>query len=173
MQSLLPQAGEKSCTKNNMHVGVVGNSMHLAVNQRYQRNAEDTDRPAGGVDLKCQYLFNVEHQNFETEIIYMDNFFSTPWLFTSLYFKKVFCCWTVCVNRKEMPGGISSCKLKNHADHKILERNESVATAWRDKKTVLLVKKPWFKWTSVSWGHKKMAPWRMFPAQLLVNNLID
>lgn len=57
------------------YFGVVGHSTHLVGNQRYQRNAVDTDRPEGGVDLECQYLFNVEHQNFESEIIYMDNFY--------------------------------------------------------------------------------------------------
>lgn len=57
------------------YFGVVGHSTRLAGNQRYQRNAVDTDRPEGGVDLECQYLFNVEHQHFESDIIYMDNFY--------------------------------------------------------------------------------------------------
>lgn len=59
------------------YFGVVGHSTRLAGNQRYQRNAVDTDRPERGVDLECQYLFNVEHQHFESDIIYMDNFYPT------------------------------------------------------------------------------------------------
>lgn len=54
---------------------------------------------------------------------------------------------------------IKSCKLKNHSDHKILQQNEIVATAWREKKDcVLLVNKLWFKQTSVIWENKKMTP---------------
>ena len=68
--------------------------------------------------------------------IYMDNFFSSPKLFTDLYSEDVYCCGTVRGNRKGMPEAIKGCKLKNHGDYKIMQKNELCATAWKDKKTV-------------------------------------
>lgn len=69
--------------------------------------------------------------------VYMDNFFSSPRLFTELYTEEVYC-GTVRGNRKGMPEGIKSCKLKNHGNHKIVQKNELVATTWRDKKNCVL-----------------------------------
>lgn len=50
--------------------------------------------------------------------IYMDNFFSSPKLFSDLYVEDIYCCGTVRSNRKGMPESIRSCKLKNRGDYK-------------------------------------------------------
>lgn len=56
------------------YMGVVGHSARPAVNQRYQRNAAGADRPGGGVDLNCQYLFHVEHRHFETAMRLLEQY---------------------------------------------------------------------------------------------------
>lgn len=68
--------------------------------------------------------------------IYMDNFFSSPKLFSDLYVEDIYCCGTVRSNRKGMPESIRSCKLKNRGDYKIMQKNELCATTWKDKKNL-------------------------------------
>lgn len=66
--------------------------------------------------------------------MYMNNFFSSPKLFSDLYVEDIYCCGTVHSNRKGMPESIRSCKLKNRGDYKIMQKNNFVQLPGKIKK---------------------------------------
>ena len=44
--------------------------------------------------------------------VYMDNYYSSPELFSELYFRQTYACGTVCQNRKGLPNAVKKAKLE-------------------------------------------------------------
>lgn len=136
VQSLLPQAGEKSCAKHNMPVFWGCWPQHKSGwEPEVPKKCCGHSCPEGGVDLECQYLFNVELQNFESEIIYMDNFHSPL----------DFCTWRKSTVARQSVEKEKTCaresspaNLRTMETIKSLRKNEFVATAWWDKNCLLV-----------------------------------
>jgi len=69
--------------------------------------------------------------------VYVDNFFSSPQLFSDLEVKGVYCCGTVRVNRKGLPADMKAKRLvKNQGDFVAWQKGNLTATCWKDKKQV-------------------------------------
>jgi hypothetical protein len=79
----------------------------------------------------CQPLHGKNHH------VYMDNFFSSPKLFTDLQADGVYCCGTLRLNRKGVPAGMKAKRLvRKQGDFAIYQKGNLTATAWKDKKQV-------------------------------------
>ena len=73
-------------------------------------------------------------------IVNMDNFFTSPALFTDLLEKGVYARGTVRINRRLYPRDSLHPKcVKDQGDAKVMQKGPLVATAWRDKKTIHLL----------------------------------
>ena len=70
----------------------------------------------------------------EGHVVYMDNFFSSPGLFSALAEKQTGACGTVRVNRRGIPDSIKTAKF---GDPPIFERDDKLLyVAWCDKRQV-------------------------------------
>ncbi len=69
--------------------------------------------------------------------VYMDNYFTSPKLFEDLLSNNIFACGTVRVNRKGFPPSLKAKNvIKQRGESKILQKEGTVAVAWRDKRIV-------------------------------------
>ena len=71
--------------------------------------------------------------------VYMDNFFSSPDLFSDLLDMGVLACGTVRSTRRGMPADVGNAKLKEQGSFIQRQKGPLLATAWLDKKTVNLL----------------------------------
>lgn len=110
----------------------------------------DADHPEGGVDLECQFLFNVEHQHFESEIIYMDNFY-IPLDFCTL--RKSTVARLSVEKEKTCARESSPANLRTMETIKSLRKKEFVATAWWDKNCLLV--QIFFRFDRTNWCFEK------------------
>lgn len=74
-------------------------------------------------------------------IVYTDNFYSSPTLFTKLENKNIGACGTVKVNREGMPRELNPkmLKLKKGDDPVFMRKGNLVACAWHDTKRLTLL----------------------------------
>lgn len=68
--------------------------------------------------------------------VYMDNFFSSPTLFSRLLHDGIYACGTVRTNRQGYPQTLQKGCVRNKGDHLSLQKGNMVATAWFDNKQV-------------------------------------
>jgi hypothetical protein len=73
---------------------------------------------------------NVEHK------LYMDDFFSSPDLFSDLHSRKINCCGTVGLNQKGMPQEFRKTMKLTHGDIRTRVRGNLTAMIWKDKRHV-------------------------------------
>ncbi|KAK3108956.1 hypothetical protein FSP39_019728 [Pinctada imbricata] len=71
--------------------------------------------------------------------IYCDNYFTSIQLFNDLTENKTYACGTIRTNRKGLPPTITKSKLKKQGDVIQMQKGDTVATAWHDKRTVTLL----------------------------------
>ncbi|XP_033728229.1 piggyBac transposable element-derived protein 4-like [Pecten maximus] len=71
--------------------------------------------------------------------VYCDNYFTTVPLFEELLQNKTYACGTVRANRKGLPPAVVKAKLRKQGDMIQRQKGNLVATAWHDKRTVLLL----------------------------------
>ena len=71
-------------------------------------------------------------------VVYCDNFFSSPALFTDLLEENIMAVGTVRTNRKGFPRDLAQVKLKEQGECEMRQNGELVATAWKDKKQVII-----------------------------------
>ena len=70
-------------------------------------------------------------------IVNMDNFFSSPELFSQLYDMEILARGTVRINRREYPRGLLSDRdVRQRGQYVAAQRGEMVAVKWKDKKVV-------------------------------------
>ena len=87
-----------------------------------------------GERVVSQLCKDIEGHNYH---IYCDNFFSSVSLFESLLEHHVYACGTVRRDRKGFPIGLKHIQLSQRGEYQAMQRNELVATVWRDKKDVV------------------------------------
>jgi hypothetical protein len=68
--------------------------------------------------------------------LYMDNFFSSPYLFDNLHMKAINCCGTVRPNQKGMPSDFGKKPRLKQGEIKIRVKGELTAIVWKDKRNV-------------------------------------
>ncbi|XP_033748367.1 piggyBac transposable element-derived protein 4-like isoform X2 [Pecten maximus] len=68
--------------------------------------------------------------------VYVDNFFSSPQLFSDLLKDGLYACGTCRINRKGFPSGISKENVKKKGDFTMLQSGNLVASVWFDNKPV-------------------------------------
>jgi hypothetical protein len=68
--------------------------------------------------------------------LYMDNFFSSPDLFNNLHSRKINCCSTVRLNRKDMPQEFRKTMKLTWGDLRTRVRGNPTAMIWKDKRHV-------------------------------------
>ena len=71
--------------------------------------------------------------------VYCDNYFTTVPLFEELLDNSTYACGTIRANRKGLPPFVVQGKLKKQGDLRQQQKGNPVATAWHDKRTVLLL----------------------------------
>ena len=104
--------------------------------QVYTGKSDQTSSSEGGLGERvvkklCERLHGKNHH------VYMDNYFSTPKLFTDMERACIYCCGTVRVNRKGLPVELKNKRLlRNQGDFVIFQKGSLTATAWKDKKQV-------------------------------------
>ena len=81
----------------------------------------------------CQNILNRNHH------VYCDNYFTCIPLFNYLLENKTYACGTVRSNRKGLPHEVTKSKLKRQGDFVQMQKGNLVASAWHDKRTVLLL----------------------------------
>ena len=72
-------------------------------------------------------------------IVYMDNFFSSVPLYTHLLSQGTYACGTFRRGRCGVPDEVSNAKLKNQGQFIQMQKGNLVASAWHDKRTVLIL----------------------------------
>ena len=72
-------------------------------------------------------------------IVYMDNFFSSVPLYTHLLSQGTYACGTFRRGRCGVPDEVSKAKLKNQGQFIQMQKGNLVASAWHDKRTVLIL----------------------------------
>lgn len=82
----------------------------------------------------CIPIFGKNHK------LFMDNFFSSYNLFRFLETKKIFCCGTVNLTRKNLPKNLLEDKKMNRGDIDWLVSNENImCLKWKDKRCVTVL----------------------------------
>ena len=71
--------------------------------------------------------------------VYCDNYFTSIPLFEDLFANRTYACGTIRTNRKGVPHAISRSKLRRQGEVVQRQKNNMVATAWHDKRTVTLL----------------------------------
>ena len=71
--------------------------------------------------------------------VYCDNYFTSVPLFEELLDNSTYACGTIRANRKGLPPFVVQGKLKKQGDLRQQQKGNLVATAWHDKRTVLLL----------------------------------
>ncbi|XP_053388758.1 piggyBac transposable element-derived protein 4-like [Mercenaria mercenaria] len=71
--------------------------------------------------------------------VYCDNYFTTAGLFEELQQQGTYACGTFRSNRRGIPDEIKQQKLKEQGTSIMMQKENMVATAWRDKKTVFIL----------------------------------
>ena len=66
--------------------------------------------------------------------VYLDNYYSSPELFSELHYLETFCCGTVCSLRKNLPIAVTKVKLKNKGDCVLRRNGPLLCLAWKEKK---------------------------------------
>ena len=66
--------------------------------------------------------------------VYLDNYYSSPELFSELHDLETFCCGTVCSLRKNLPIAVTKVKLKNKGDCVFRRNGPLLCLAWKEKK---------------------------------------
>ena len=66
--------------------------------------------------------------------VYLDNYYSSPELFSELHYLETFCCGTVCSLRKNLPIEVTKVKLKNKGDCVFRRNGPLLCLAWKEKK---------------------------------------
>ena len=84
--------------------------------------------------MDSQLCKEIEGYNYH---VYYDNFFTSVSLFESLLEHHVYACCTVRRDRKGFPNALKHVQLSQRGEYQAMQRNELVATVWRDKKDVV------------------------------------
>jgi len=72
--------------------------------------------------------------------LYMDNYFSSPDLFSDLATKQIYCCGTVWPNRKDMPQDLNPKRTTlKQGDLQVRTRGDLTTILWRDKRDVRIL----------------------------------
>ena len=87
-----------------------------------------------GERVVSQLCKEIEGYNYH---VYCDNFFTSVSLFESLLEHHVYACGTVRRDRKGFPNALKHVQLSQRGEYQAMQRNELVATVWRDKKDVV------------------------------------
>ena len=66
--------------------------------------------------------------------VYLDNYYSSPELFSELHYLETFCCGTVRSLRKNLPLAVTKVKLKNKGDCVFRRNGLLLCLAWKEKK---------------------------------------
>ena len=70
--------------------------------------------------------------------LFMDNYYSSPELFSEMFFRQVYCCGTLRSNRKNVPKAVKDAKLKR--GEAMFRRNgSSLVVKWCDKRAVTMI----------------------------------
>ena len=66
--------------------------------------------------------------------VYMDNYYSSPELFSELHYKETFACGTCRSNRKNMPKSVTKAKLKQKGQCVFRRNGPLLCIKWKEKK---------------------------------------
>ena len=69
--------------------------------------------------------------------VYLDNYYSSPELFSELHYLETFCCGTVRSLRKNLPIAVTKVKLKNKGDCVFRRNGPLLCLAWKEKKKAI------------------------------------
>ena len=92
--------------------------------------ADSVTEEGMGERVVSQLCKEIEGYNY---YVYCDNFFSSVSLFESLLEHHVYACGTVRRDRKGFPNALKHVQLSQRGEYQAMQRNELVATVWRDK----------------------------------------
>ena len=71
--------------------------------------------------------------------VYMDNYYSSPELFSELHYKETFACGTCRSNRKNMPKSVTKAKLKKKGQCVFRRNGPLLCIKWKEKKDVVML----------------------------------
>ena len=71
--------------------------------------------------------------------VYMDNYYSSPELFSELHYRETFACGTCRSNRKNMPKSVTKAKLKNKGQCVFQRNGPLLCIKWKEKKDVVML----------------------------------
>ena len=95
---------------------------------------DDSNGATHGVVLKL--IEGIEHRGHH---VYMDNYYTSPTLFTSLQQLGFGACGTVRVNRRGMPKEVTAAKLKKGEMTTSEVKKGMLALKWQDKRAVVML----------------------------------
>ena len=85
-------------------------------------------------------MFLIERYTEKGYIVYMDNYYSSPYLFYNLLSKNTAACGTICIPREGLPKDICTAKFKKQGEHCIMTYSDKlVAIKLHDRKHVTLL----------------------------------
>ena len=75
--------------------------------------------------------------------VYMDNYYSSPELFSELHYKETFACGTCRSNRKNMPKSVTKAKLKKKGQCVFRRNGPLLCMKWKKKRCRNAVNSAW------------------------------
>ena len=71
--------------------------------------------------------------------VYMDNYYTSPELFSELHYKETFACGTCRSNQKNMPKSVTKAKLKQKGQCVFRRNGPLLCIKWKEKKDVVML----------------------------------
>ena len=71
--------------------------------------------------------------------VYMDNYYSSPELFSELHYKETFACGTCRSNQKNMPKSVTKANLKKKGQCVFRRNGPLLCIKWKEKKDVVML----------------------------------
>ena len=110
------------------------------------KNKTDCGKAAKTLDPKCNTTLKtvvVLLQNCNLvgkgHHVYLNNYCSSPELFSELHYWETFCCGTVCCLRKNLPKAVTKVKLKRKDDCVLRRNGPLFCPAWKEKKNITML----------------------------------
>ena len=125
-------------TKRGIKVWVCADPHNGYVNDFNVYTGKDSDGPTKGLAEKVvkalvEPLYGMNHT------VYMDNYFSSVPIYMDLLQNGTYACGTFRRGRVGIPTEVTEVRLKNQGEHLMMQRDNLVATAWQDKRTVFIL----------------------------------
>ena len=125
-------------TKSGIKVWVCADPHSGYVNDFDVYTGKDSDGPTKDLAEKVvkalvEPLYGMNHT------VYMDNYFSSVPLYMDLLQNGTYTCGTFRRGQVGIPTEVTEVRLKNQGEHLMMQRDNLVATAWQDKRTVYIL----------------------------------